>query len=311
MRTLTTESTTPGDAVGDESGVEDPDDASSGIRIPEGRAHDLGWARIAIHATLILVSLVAITPFVWALLTSFKPLPEISAAPLRPIPENPTLDNYRTLWYDHPFDRWILNSLIITVGTVFVTLLLDSLAGFALAKGRFRGRRLVYLLVIGTLVIPPQVILVPLYLNMQSIGWGNTYWAIMVLWIAGPFGTFMMRQYFLSVPDSLIDAARIDGCGLWDMYLRIAVPLAKPALSSLAIFLFIFVWGAFLWPLIILDSSSMFPLQVGIGLLTGPYTQNWGVLLAASIIASAPVITAYVFAQREFMEGIALTGGKG
>lgn len=303
MRTLSTE---------DDGGVENLTEGSSesgALEIPERQTEGELWERLIVHGILVFASLLAIAPFLWALGMSFQSLAEISASPLNPIPQNFTLENYASLWYDHPFDRWILNSLIITVGATFVTLLFDSLAGFALAKGRFVGRNFLFYLVIGTLVIPPQVILVPLYLNMQSIDWGNTYWAIMVLWIAGPFGTFMMRQFFLSIPDSVIEAARMDGCSLFDIYLRIALPMGKPALSSLAIFLFIFTWSAFLWPLIILDSSSMFPLQVGIGLLTGPYTQDWGVLMAASILAAAPLITAYLFAQREFMEGIALTGG--
>lgn len=306
MRTLTTDQ-----EVGTAPSVGEVEGEEAAIEIPDKGAERELWERVAIHGTLVLASLLAIGPFLWALGMTFQPLSEISATPLNPIPQSPTLDNYVTLWTDHSFDRWIINSLIITVGATFVTLLFDSLAGFALAKGDFIGRDALFVLVIGTLVIPPQVILVPLFLNMQDIGWGNTYWAMMALWIAGPFGTFMMRQFFLSIPDSLIEAARMDGCSLFDIYLRIALPMGKPALSSLTIFLFIFVWGAFLWPLIIVDSSSMFPLQVGIGLLTGPYTQNWGVLMAASILAAAPVIVAYLFAQREFMEGIALTGGKG
>ena len=302
MRTLTTKETTA-DIV--ESASEPILDVGD-----EGSDRSTG-ERIVIHGLLIIASLLAIGPFVWAFGMTFQSLTEIITTPLNPIPQNPTLENYAILWYDHPFDRWIINSLIITVGATFVALLLDSMAGFALAKGEFIGRNKLFLLVIGTLVIPPQVILVPLFLNMQGIGWGNTYWAMMALWIAGPFGTFMMRQYFLTIPDSVVEAARMDGCSLWDIYLRIALPMGKPALASLTIFLFIFVWGAFLWPLIIVDSSAMFPLQVGIGLLTGPYTQNWGALMAASILAAAPVIIAYIFAQREFMEGIALTGGKG
>ena len=281
------------------------------VQLPDQGSERTIWERVLIHGILAVASLIAIAPFVWALGMTFQPLAEISASPLNPVPQNPTLDNYVTLWTDHPFDRWIINSLLLTVGATFLALLFDSLAGFALAKGDFVGRDALFMLVIGTLVIPPQVILVPLFLNMQGIGWGNTYWAMMALWVAGPFGTFMMRQFFLSIPDSLIEAARMDGCSLFDIYLRIALPMGKPALASLTIFLFIFVWGAFLWPLIIADSSAMFPLQVGIGLLTGPYTQDWGVLMAASVLAAAPVITAYLFAQREFMEGIALTGGKG
>lgn len=268
-------------------------------------------ARLVAHGLLITVSLIAISPFIWGFFTSLKPEAEIFATIYQIIPSEPTLENYVLVWVEQPLDRWIMNSLIISTGIVFLTLLLDTMAGYALAKGRFRGRSMFFTLVIGTLVIPPQVVLVPLFVQMNWIGWGDTYWAIIVLFVANPFGTFMMRQFFLTVPDSLIDAARMDGCNTFQIYTRIMLPMAKPALASLAVFTFIFAWGAFLWPLIIINDSAMFPLQVGIALLTGPYTSQWGQLLAAAILAALPVLTAYLLAQRTFMEGIALSGGKG
>ncbi|RYJ08733.1 carbohydrate ABC transporter permease [Halogeometricum borinquense] len=257
------------------------------------------------------MSAVAVFPFVWAFLTSLKPEDKIFTTITQIIPTDPTLINYVNMWLQNPLDRWVLNSLVLAVGVVFFTLLLDTLAGYALAKGDFKGKSIIYTLVIGTLVIPPQVVLVPLYLEMTMLNWSNTYWAIMVLYIANPFGTFMMRQFFLGVPDSLIEAARMDGCSTFQIYTRIMLPLAKPALSSLGVFTFIFVWGSFLWPLIILNDAAMFPLQVGIGLLTGRYSSQWGQLLAAVIIAALPVMVAYLLAQRTFMKGIALSGGKG
>ncbi|WP_233204210.1 carbohydrate ABC transporter permease [Halegenticoccus soli] len=263
------------------------------------------------HGILLTASALAIIPFAWALLASLKPENKIFTTIFRIIPEDPTFANYVNVWLQNPLDRWILNSLVITVGVVYFTLLLDTLAGYALAKGKFRGKSLVYTLVIGTLVIPPQVVLVPLYIEMNMLNWSNTYWAVMVLYIANPFGTFMMRQFFLTIPDSLIEAARMDGCSTLQTYTRIMLPLAKPALSSLGVFTFIFTWGAFLWPLIILDDGAMYPLQVGIGLLTGRYSSQWGQLLAAAILAALPVLAAYLLAQRTFMEGIALSGGKG
>ncbi len=269
-------------------------------------------ARAVAHLFLLIIALIMIGPFVWALLASFKPPEEILTTAANPIPQNPTLHNYIVFWERYPFDRWVMNSVIITVGAVFFSLLLDSLAGFALAKGEFRGKYTAYLLVIGTLVIPPQAIMVPLFLQMDMVGWINTYWGIIVLIVAAPFGTFLMRQYYLSVSDSLIEAARMDGANVWQIYVRIMLPLGKPALASLAIFKFIFMWGAFLWPLIITDTEAMFPLQVGLGLFTGPYGEvQWGILLAASLLTAAPVLVAYAFAQEEFMEGIALSGKKG
>ncbi len=267
--------------------------------------------RVLTHVILILASVIAVAPFIWAFFTSLKPPGEIFTSILTIIPAHPTFQNYVNAWFQTSLDRWILNSLILTVGVVFVTLLIDTLAGYALAKGDFRGRQIVYLLVIGTLVIPPQVVLVPLYIEMTSFHLANTYWAVMVLYIANPFGTFMMRQFYLNIPDSLVEAASMDGCNVFQIYTRIMLPMAKPSLASLGVFTFVFTWGAFLWPLIILNDSSMFPLQVGIGLLTGKYSSQWGQLLAVAIFAALPVLVAYLLAQRTFMEGIALTGSKG
>ena len=267
--------------------------------------------RIGSHLVLIVMSAIMVGPFVWAILTSLKPPGQIFTTVHQLIPADPTLQNYVRVWIENPFDRWLLNSFVITVGAVFFTVVFDSLAGFALAKGDFRGRRFLYTLVISLLIIPPPILLVPLYLEMQMIGWHNTYWAIIVLYVANPFGAFMMRQFFLSIPDEVIEAARMDGCNLFQIYLRIMLPMAKSSLSSLAVFTFVFTWGAFLWPLVITDDTAMFPLQVGIGLLSGPYGGQWGALLAASMLAALPVLIAYLLAQRTFMEGIALSGRKG
>lgn len=266
---------------------------------------------IGSHAVLVVASIVAITPFVWAFMTSLKQPDAIFTTVAQLVPAQPTIENYVTVWVENPFDRWVFNSLILTVGAVFFTLLLDSLAGYALAKGDFVGRSLVFTAVLGTLVIPPQVVMVPLYIEMDWLNWHNTYWAMMALYVANPFGTYLMRQFFLGIPDDLLEAARMDGCNTFQIYTRIMLPMAKPALSSLAIFTFVFTWGGFLWPLVITNETAMFPLQVGIGLLSGPYTQQWGPLLAASLMAALPVLVAYLLAQRSFMEGITLSGRKG
>lgn len=269
------------------------------------------WKGFA-HGVLLLASFIAVAPFAWAFLTSLKEPGTVFTTIGIIFPRDPTLTNYASIWTDHAFDRWVMNSLIITTGGVFLSLFVDSLAGFALAKGEFRGRWALFMIVLGTLVIPPQAVMVPLYLEMSYFNLINTYWAIIVLFVAGPFGTFMMRQFYLTIPDSLLEASRMDGCSMFQTYLRIMLPMGKPALSSLAVFKFTFVWGAFLWPLIVIEETAMFPLQVGIGLLTGQYGQSaWGQILAAAILAALPVITAYMFAQRTFMEGIALSGGKG
>ncbi|MDS0301142.1 carbohydrate ABC transporter permease [Halogeometricum sp. S1BR25-6] len=282
-------------------------------RIGTGRAAGTGQyvVKALAHGILIVASALAIIPFAYALLTSLKPEEKIFTTMAQIIPAEPTVMNYVNIWMQNPLDRWIFNSLLLAAGVVFFTLLLDSLAGFALAKGDFKGQRFVYLLVVGTLIVPPQAIVVPLYIEMSQFNLVNTYWAVMFLYIANPFGVFMMRQFFLSVPDSYLEAARMDGCSTLQIYTRIMLPMAKPALSSLAVFTFTFIWGAFLWPLIVLSDNAMYPLQVGLAGLTGQYSSQWGQLMAAAIIAAFPVITAYLLAQKTFMEGIALTGSKG
>lgn len=272
-------------------------------------------SRVAAHGILIIASVIALFPFLFAIVTSLKQPGNVIAIVTTfgdLFPEVPTILNYYQVWMEQPLDRWFFNTLIIAVGVVGLTLLLDSLIGFALAKGEFVGKRVLYLTVIGLLIIPFQVTMVPLYVQMSAIGWVNTYWGILVPFLAAPFGAFYMRQYFLTIPDSLLESARMDGCTNLQIFTRIMLPMSKPALSSLAVFQFIFSWGAFLWPLVITGKDSMFVLQVGLAFLTGRYTQNaYGQVLAATILAALPVIVAYLLAQRTFIEGIALTGAKG
>lgn len=272
-------------------------------------------SRVTAHGILVVASIIALFPFVFAIVTSLKQPGNVIAIVTTfgdLFPEVPTILNYYQVWIEQPLDRWFFNTLIIAVGVVGLTLLLDSLIGFALAKGDFVGKRVLYLSVIGLLIIPFQVTMVPLYVQMSAIGWVNTYWGILVPFLAAPFGAFYMRQYFLTIPDSLLESARMDGCSNLQIFTRIMLPMSKPALSSLAVFQFIFSWGAFLWPLVITGKDSMFVLQVGLSFLTGRYTQNaYGQVLAATILAALPVIVAYLLAQRTFIEGIALTGAKG
>lgn len=299
------------------AGTEESDalDLTGGETVEQaGQERDL-LPRLIAHAILAFAGALALFPFVFALLTSFKQPGNVIAVVTRFVdlfPEAPTLLNYYMVWMEQPLDRWFFNTLVVAVGVVGITLLLDSLVGFALAKGEFVGKRVLYLAVIGLLIIPFQVTMVPLYVEMSEFGWVNTYWGILVPFLASPFGAFYMRQYFLTIPDSLLESARMDGCSNLQIFTRIMLPMSKPALSSLAVFQFIFSWGAFLWPLVVTGQDSMFVLQVGLAFLTGRYTQNaYGQVLAATILAALPVVVAYLLAQRTFIEGIALTGAKG
>jgi multiple sugar transport system permease protein len=288
---------------------------SGGETVEEAGTREDRLSRMLAHGVLAVASLIALFPFIFAIFTSLKQpgnVLTVLTSFTDIFPKAPTLMNYYVVWMQQPLDRWFFNTLIVAVGVVGGTLLLDSLIGFALAKGEFVGKRALYLAIIGLLIIPFQVTMVPLYVEMSSIGWVNTYWGILMPFLASPFGAFYMRQYFLTVPDSLLESARMDGCNNFQIFTRIMLPMSKPALSSLAVFQFIFSWGAFLWPLVITGKDSMFVLQVGLSFLTGRYTQNaYGQVLAATILAAFPVIVAYLLAQRTFIEGIALTGAKG
>lgn len=290
-------------------------DLSGETTIRESRTRSEMIARLLGHGILLLASVIAIFPFAFAFVTSLKQPGQVFAvvasfADL--FPDDPTFANYVLVWTQQPLDRWFFNSLIVAVGVVWTTLVLDTLVGYALSKGEFRGRDYLFLVVVGLLVIPPQAVLVPLFIEMQQLGWVNTYWGILAPFLASPFGAFYMRQYFMSIPDSLLESARMDGCSQFQILTRIMLPMSKPALSSLAVFQFIFAWGAFLWPLVVTGKDSMFVLQVGLAFLTGRYSQNaFGQLLAATMLAALPVLVAYLLAQRTFIEGIALTGAKG
>jgi len=265
--------------------------------------------RILGHTALICLCIVFVLPFVWALLASLKP----SGSVLTPnmIPKDPTLENWVRVFKLLQIDRWIMNSLIFTTAAVFLTVLVDSLAGYALAKGDFRGQKGLYFLTVSMLIVPPQVILVPLFMEMAELNLINTYWAIMALYIANPFGAFMMRQFFITIPDELIDSAIMDGCNKLEIFFYILLPMAKPTIAALTIFTFVFSWNGLIWPLVVTQEASMFPVQVGIAQLTGsPYSSQWGLILAVAIIAMLPVLIIYLITQRTFMRGVTMMGAK-
>jgi len=227
------------------------------------------------------------------------------------IPKDPTLENWVRVFKLLQIDRWIMNSLIFTTAAVFLTVLVDSLAGYALAKGDFRGQKGLYFLTVSMLIVPPQVILVPLFMEMAELNLINTYWAIMALYIANPFGAFMMRQFFITIPDELIDSAIMDGCNKLEIFFYILLPMAKPTIAALTIFTFVFSWNGLIWPLVVTQEASMFPVQVGIAQLTGsPYSSQWGLILAVAIIAMLPVLIIYLITQRTFMRGVTMMGAK-
>ncbi|MDZ7801911.1 MAG: carbohydrate ABC transporter permease [Trueperaceae bacterium] len=219
-------------------------------------------------------------------------------------------ENYTVPLERFNFLTYLRNSVIVTVTATLITLLINSMAAFALSKYRFRGRSIVFLLIIGTLMIPVSVILVPIYLVINQVGWVNNLWGVIIPGAATPTGVFLLRQYMLTIPDQLLDAGRIDGASEWRLYWQIVLPLAAPALAVLAIFSVMWRWNDFLWPLIVLTRSELFTLQVGLNAFQGQLNVQWHYVLAMTVLTLLPVTLVFAFLQRFITTGIASSGVK-
>jgi multiple sugar transport system permease protein len=259
---------------------------------------------------VILAGLVVIFPFVWMLLTSLKTPEEIFGDPGNLLPSMFNFEAYVTIWSELPFARLFLNSVIFAGGVTLLSVFFDSLAAYALARLDFPGKTIAFYLVLATLMVPYQITLVPLFQTVFDLDWLNTYQGLIVPRATSAFGIFLLRQFFVNVPRDLDAAARIDGAGEFRIYWSIMLPLAKPALATLAIFHFMNNWNDFLWPLIISSSQDMYTLPSGLTLFAGQFVTDHAVLMAGAAISLAPLAIAFFFAQRSFVQGIATTGIK-
>jgi multiple sugar transport system permease protein len=264
---------------------------------------------------LILALLVAgmAFPFYWMLISSLKSPQELLAAPPTWLPKDPSLEAYRTVFSVIPFARAFLNSTLVALVTTLMIVLTSTMAGYVFAKYRFRGRDLLFYLVLATMFLPPIVMLVPLYRMIQAIGLSDSFLGVMLPNFANAFGIFLMRQFIAGVPDELIDASRIDGASEWTILWRVVTPLALPALASLVVFAFIYHWSSFLWPLVVLQSEEKYTVVLAMNRLVS-YTsavrfQN--VVMAGATISILPSVLLFLWLQRFFVRGIAQTGLKG
>ena len=275
-----------------------------------GRRGRRGQATRAVVWVLLLAGgLLMVMPFVYMLSTSLKTNAEVYELSL--LPRAPTLANYRRLAGASGFPRWFLNSLAIAVVTTASVLFFDSLVGYTLAKFRFRGRRVVFLAILSTLMIPTEMLVLPWYVMSKNLGWLDTYWGIMFPGMMTGFGTFLMKQFFESVPDELLEAARVDGLGEFQIWWRIAMPLVGPALSALAIFTFLGNWTAFLWPLISTTRRELYTLPVGFASFSGEFQREWEMVMAGASVATLPVLLVFVLLQKYIVRGVMLAGIKG
>ena len=250
-------------------------------------------------------------PFFWMIIASLMTAGEIQMRPPVWLPASPQFSNYSDLAQSIPIGRLYFNSLFTSGIIVLGVLLSSSLAGFAFAKYRFPGRELLFYLILATMMIPFFVTLIPVFFIVRQLGWIDTYQGLVVPGLTSAYGIFLMRQFMITVPDELIDAARIDGASEPMIYWRIVIPLVKPALATLGTFTFIGAWNNFLWPLLVLNSRELFTLPLGINSLRSLYADNTNLLMAGTAVAVLPMLFLFVFLQRYFIKGIALTGLKG
>ena len=272
-----------------------------------GEPHPLPWVYVVLTGGLV----VLVGPFLWMLLGSFRPDRELKQVPPAWLPQDPTLDNYRTLFTELDFPTYFLNSAVVAVAITLGNLIFCSMLGYALAKLHFPGKRVIFALVLGTLMVPGVVTFVPLFVLVSNLGMVNTFPGLIFPFLAGPFGVFLMRQFISSLPDELIHAARVDGAGEWRIFRSIILPLCKPALATLGILTFLTSWNNFLWPLVVAQSNEHYTLPVALAIYAiGENEANYGLLMAGSVVIIVPVLVVFLVLQKHFVRGIAMTGIK-
>ncbi len=268
------------------------------------RRSQLTARRLLLYALLALGAVLSLTPMLWMLGASVMPAGEASAYPPRLLPRTVTFEHYVALFTRLDLGRALRNSVIVSVLVTTLALLVNSLAGYAFAKLRFRGRdRTFRLLAIG-LVIPAQVAMLPLFLLLKGMGLVNTYWGVVIPGLASIFGIFLVRQYAQSIPDDLLDAARVDGASEWRIYRSIVLPVIRPILATLAIWTFLAAWNDFMWPLIVLSDDRLYTLPVALAGLVGEHVQDTELMMAGSVLTVLPVLLVFLVLQRQYIQGV-------
>jgi multiple sugar transport system permease protein len=265
--------------------------------------------RIVAWTLLFIGGVIMVTPLLFMLSTSLKDASQVYD--LRVIPAAPVLDNYWEILGDGRFARWFINSMVVAIIVTISNVFFDSLVGYTLAKFRFRGRYIVFIAILSTLMIPTEMLVLPWYLMASQLGWLDSYWGIMFPGMMTAFGTFLMKQFFEGVPDDFLEAARIDGLNEFTIWWKIALPLVTPALSALAIFTFLGNWTAFFWPLIVTTSADLYTLPVGLSSFAVEQSVQWEKIMTGASIATLPTLTIFLFLQRYIVRGVMLAGLKG
>ena len=268
-------------------------------------------SKILIYSMLILLSLLMLIPFVWMASASLQLNKDVFKYPFEWIPSKPVWQNYLDIWTKIPLATFIFNTTKLTVIITFLQLLTSSFAAYAFSKLDFKFKDVLFLSYVATIAIPWQVYMVPQFVMMRGLHLNNTHMALILLQAFSAFGVFLMRQFYMSIPNELIEAARIDGYSEYKIYANIMLPLSKPALSTLTIFTFVAVWNDFMGPLIYINSEKLKTIQIGLRMFISQYSAEYSLIMAASLISLIPVLIIFLALQRFFVEGIASTGVKG
>ncbi|WP_445678769.1 carbohydrate ABC transporter permease [Radicibacter daui] len=271
----------------------------------------INTSRLALYLLAIAITIVMLMPFAWMLSASLKLNREVFQFPIHWIPPHPRWQNYIDIWTKIPLTTFIYNTAKITIIVTLLQLLTSSFAAYAFAKLRFPHRDLLFLGYVATIAMPWQVYMVPQFLMMREMGLYNTHLAIICLQAFTAFGVFLMRQFYMSIPDELCEAARVDGMSEYRIWWNIMLPLSRPALSTLTIFTFVFAWNDFLGPMIYLTKTELKTIQIGLRMFISQYSAEYGLIMAASVVALVPVLAVFLVLQRFFVEGIASSGLKG
>ncbi|NJO40872.1 MAG: carbohydrate ABC transporter permease [Cyanobacteria bacterium CRU_2_1] len=269
------------------------------------------WQQSILYLLLTLYAILTLIPFLWALSASFKPLSEIVSDSIHFLPQQFTLENYHQIFSQPLFLRWLLNSVIIATSVTLLNLLLNSMAGYALARLQFFGKQFWFFLILAVLAVPAQVTLIPMFLILKTFGWLNSYQGMIVPAMVNATFIFLMRQFFINFPKELEEAATLDGLTPFQTFWHIVLPLAKPALTAQAILVFMGSWNNFLLPVVILFDPEMFTLPLGLNTFKGQYISYWNYIMAASMIFTLPVLGIYAFFNRYFIQSVTFTGSKG
>lgn len=267
--------------------------------------------KLFVYAALVVLMVLTLTPLLWMVSASLMPQGEASTYPPPLVPSRFTFEHYRALFTQLNLDRYFFNSTLIALAVTAISLLFNSMAGYAFAKFRFPGRNRIFRFLLAALVIPAQVAMLPLFLLLKQMGLINTYWGVIIPGMVTIFGIFLVRQYALSIPDDLLDAARMDGASEWRIYWSVVLPLCRPILVTLAIFTFMTAWNDFMWPLIVLNDNSMYTLPVALANMSGEHVQDTELMMAGAVLTVLPVLLVFVVLQKHYIDGIMLGSVKG